>query len=132
MLGGAANHQLEDGNSKRVDVFQHYYFHLLAFSYLLFLLRKWPVTRFCRKWHVHRRLRCKVGDLVKDVLTLCLKHNLGQVKLPMNQACIVSKVHSLGKLNGNVINSLDVGARHVNGQVQIQTFDVVENVASIV
>ena len=44
----------------------------------------------------------------------------------------MGEVHTLSKLDSYVVDHLDVGARHVDRQIQVQTFDVAENVASIV
>jgi len=50
----------------------------------------------------------------------------------MNEARVVCKVHTLCELNGHIVDHFDVGARHINCQVEIQTLDLIEDVASII
>ena len=44
----------------------------------------------------------------------------------------MGEVHTLSQLDSYIVDHLDVGARHVDRQIQVQTFDVAKNVASIV
>ena len=44
----------------------------------------------------------------------------------------MGEVHALGQLDGHIIDHLDVGAGHIDRQIQVEPFDVAENVASIV
>ena len=43
----------------------------------------------------------------------------------------MGKIKPLGQLNGNIVDELDVRSWDVNGQVQIQTLDVLEDVAAV-
>ena len=99
---------------------------------MFLLLRKRPVTGLCAARLLERRVGSKVGDLVNDILVLSLKNYLAEIELTMNKPLVMCEVHALSQLDGHVVDHLDVGARHVDRQIQVQTFGVAENVASIV
>ena len=44
----------------------------------------------------------------------------------------MSKVHSLGKLDSDIVDGLDVATGHVDPQVKVQTLHLLEHVAAIV
>ena len=50
----------------------------------------------------------------------------------MNKTCIMGKVKSSCKLNRNIVERLEVGARNVNCQVKIEPFDVLEDASWVV
>ena len=50
----------------------------------------------------------------------------------MHEPRIVGEIDALRQLDGHVVDHLDVAARHIDRQIQVQLLDVLENVASIV
>lgn len=74
----------------------------------------------------------EVSDLVDYVLIFSLEYDLAQVELTVHQTRIVRKVKALRQLDGHVVNHLDVSARNVDRQVQVQPLDVLKDVASVV
>ena len=99
---------------------------------MLLLLRKWPIAGLCAKGLFKRGLWCKVGNLVDGIFVFGLQNDLAKIELAMHKAIIVGKVETLCQLDGDIIDSLDVGAGHIDCQVEIQTLNVIEDVASIV
>lgn len=75
---------------------------------------------------------CKIGDLVHDVLVFSLDDDFAQVELAVHKPIVVGKVHPLGKLDCHIVDELDVGARHINPQVQILPLNVLKHVATFV
>jgi len=77
-------------------------------------------------------LGSEVRDLIHHVFVLLLKHNFTQIELAVDETRVMGEFETLRQLDSNVVDHLDVGARHVNSQVQIKALDRVEDVASIV
>ena len=50
----------------------------------------------------------------------------------MDEARVMREVETLCKLDGDIVDHLDIGTRYIDRQVEIQTFDMAEDVASIV
>ena len=131
LLRGAADHELEDGYAERVDIFQHDHLLLLAVRDLLLLLREGPVAGLSAEGSLHGGNRGEVSDFVHDILVLLLKNDLAEVELAVDQARVVSKIEPLGQLDGHIVDELDVGSWNVNGQVEVQTLDVLEDVTAV-
>ena len=74
----------------------------------------------------------EVSHLVEYVVVLDLKNDFTKIKLSMHEPSIVSKVNGSCKLDGHIIDLLNVGARHIDSQIKFQTFNVIEDVSSIV
>ena len=132
LLGCTSNHELENCDTQRIDVLQHDYLLLFTLRDLGLLLGEGPVAGLGVDFTFNRCLWGKVSYLIDDVLIFHLKHDLTQIKLTMNKARIVSKVHSLGKLNRYIIYHLDVGAGHVDCEIQIELLDVLVDIAIFV
>lgn len=50
----------------------------------------------------------------------------------MDEACIVGEVESLRQLDGHVVDCFDVGAWHVDREIQVLPLDVAKYVSTIV
>ena len=61
-----------------------------------------------------------------------LKENLTHIEVTVDEPRIVSEVHTLGELDSNIVDGLDVAAGHIDSQVKVQTLDILEDVAAIV
>ena len=46
-----------------------------------------------------------------------LKENLTHIEVTVDEPRIVSKVHTLGELDSNIVDGLDVTAGHIDSQV---------------
>ena len=104
---------------------------LLTIRDLLLLLREGPVAGLSAERRLHGRNWGKISDFVHDILVLLLKDNLAEVKLAVDEARVMSKIKSLGQLNGYIIDELDIGSWDVNSQVEVQTLDVLEDITAV-
>jgi len=96
------------------------------------LLGEGPVTGFSTQGHFNRGSRCEVSDFVHNILIFMLKENLTHIEVTVDEPRIVSEVHTLGELDSNIVDGLDVAAGHIDSQVKVQTLDILEDVAAIV
>ena len=104
---------------------------LLTIRDLLLLLREGPVAGLSAERCLHGGNWGKVSDFVHDILVLLLKNDFAEVKLAVDQARVMSKIKSLGQLNGYIIDELDVRSWDVNSQVEVQTLDVLEDITAV-
>ena len=95
------------------------------------MLAEGPIASLDAQWHIHGTCRGEVRDLVHDVFVFSFKDDLAEVELSVDEARIVGKVQALRQLDCHVVNVLDVRPRHIDRQIKIESFDVLEDAAAV-